>query len=192
MSGFGIWYAYKIFKGSTKPALSTWIIMFTGTGLSLITYLLASNWEFRPGILNILDVSVTVIIIIATLLWSKAKVKFRTFEKWYLVIAGLITLFWILTKNPFGANLLIQALILIGYFPTIQKLVTEKQNTESFSAWLIAYSAGILAIFPAMKSSSILPIIYVGRTLVMQAIIISLMIYYEKFFAFRKFKKQLK
>ena len=180
MLGFGFWYAFQVFKGNTKPALSTWLIMFTGTSLSLITYLLASGWEFHGGILNLVDVLVTVIIISAILLWSKAEVKFRPFEKWYLVIAGLITLFWLLSRNPFVANLLIQALILIGYFPTIQKLLAEKQNTESFSAWLIAFSAGLLALYPAINSGSILPIIYVGRTLVMQSAIIGLMLYYEK------------
>jgi hypothetical protein len=190
MMGFGTWYAYKIFRGKTKPALSTWLIMLTGTGLSLITYLLASNWNFSGGILNLLDVLVTVIIISAILFWSKVKVKFRPFEKWYLVIASLITVFWLLTKNSFDANLLVQILILIGYFPTIQKLVTEKRNTESFSAWLIAYSAGILSVFPAIESGSILPIIYVGRTLVMQAIIIGLTIYYERFFVSKARKKR--
>jgi len=180
MLGFGFWYAFQVFKKKTKPALSTWLIMFIGTSLSLITYLLASGWKFRGGILNIVDVLVTVIIITAILLWSKVKVRFRPFEKWYLLTAGLITIFWLLTKNPFGANLLIQVLILIGYFPTIQKLISEKQNTESFSAWLIAYSAGVLALYPAINSGSILPVIYVGRTLVMQSIIIFLMYYYEQ------------
>ncbi|MFH1235138.1 MAG: hypothetical protein V1493_06010 [Candidatus Diapherotrites archaeon] len=189
MLGFGALYSYKVFKGQTKPALSTWLIMFVGTALSLLTYLSASNWNFVGGILNLLDVTVTIIIIAATLLWSKSKIKFRAFEKGYLVIAGLIALFWLLTKNPFEANLLVQVLILVGYFPTIQKLVTEKQNTESFSAWLIAYSAGLLALFPAIVSGGILPLVYVGRTIVMQSAIIGLMIYYGKPFGSRKAKK---
>jgi hypothetical protein len=140
--------------------------------------LLSSGWDFLGGILNLVDVLANVIIVTTIILFSGIKVKFRSFEKWYLIVALLIILFWLLTDNPFKANLLIQTLILVGYFPTIQKLVVEKKNTEPLWAWVIVYSAGLLALYPAINSGSILPMIYVGRTLIMQAVIIGLGLFY--------------
>lgn len=179
MLGFGAWYCYHIYQKTTIPALSTWIIMFIGTSISLVTYLLNSNWNFEGGILNLVDVLITILIISATLLFSPAKLAFRPFEKKYLLISTLIIMFWTITQNTLYTNLLIQVLLLISYFPTIQKLVNEKKNTESFPAWIIAFTAGILAMLPAIQSGNILPIIYVGRTLLMQGIIIFLMFHYE-------------
>ena len=52
----GIWYSYQTIIGKVKPVISTWLIMLIGASLSLITYLLASGWNFKSGILNIVDV----------------------------------------------------------------------------------------------------------------------------------------
>ncbi len=180
MVSFALCYAYQVFRGRVRPALSTWLIMLAGTSLSLITYLFASGGDIKSGILNLADVLAVIIIVASTLLWSKTKVKFRSFEKWYLAGAAGITLFWVYSKEPFISNLLVQLLIWIGYFPTIQKLIIEKVNTESFPAWGIALSAGIIAIYPAVLTGNILSLIYVLRTIIMISIIFSLMYYYER------------
>jgi len=64
MSLLATWYIYKIFTGKVRPALSTWIILFTGTSLSLITYLLASDWNFTGNFVNVMDPLIDMAIIL--------------------------------------------------------------------------------------------------------------------------------
>jgi len=177
---FSISYGYQITKGKVKPAISTWLIMFVGIFLSYITYLIASGWNFVAGILNFADLLAVIIILFSILIFSKTKLGFKPFEKVYLFIAGAITLFWLLTKKAFVSNLLTQALIWVGYFPTIQKLLEEKKNTESYFSWSLALLAGILSLFPTIKTGNILSSIYVFRTIVMVTIILILMRFYDR------------
>lgn len=177
---FAIWYSYQTYKGVIQPALSTWIIMLTGTSLSLITFLLASNWDIKSGILNIADVMTCIILLTTTIIWSKSKVRFRPFEKYYLFCIVGILIVWFVSRNPYISNLLVQLLILIGYFPTIQKLISEKKNTESYSAWFIALSSGFIGAIPVLESRNFLSFVYVGRTIIMISIILLLMYFYDR------------
>lgn len=172
--------SYKIYKKEVKPALSTWIIFLIGTLLSYSTYLFATNFNFFGGILNFADICSALLIIIATLVCVKSKIIFRSFEKWYLIVAIIITVFWVLLKNSYISNLLIQILIWTGYFPTLQKIIHEKINTESYFVWVLALSAGLFSIYPAIHSGSILSYVYVGRSIVMVTTIIIIMYYYDK------------
>jgi len=182
----GIWYSYQTYLGRVKPVLSTWLIILTGASLSLITYLLASDWNIRSGILNIADVANLAIIVTSILLWSKAKTKLCSFEKWYFLGMGFIVMFWLLSSNAFISNLLLQGLIWIGYFPTIHKLAVEKTNTESYLSWGGALLAGLIALPIAI--GNILALIYVVRTIVMISIVLFLMYFYEN--KERKLNKQ--
>ncbi len=175
MSVFVFWYIYEIFTSKVRPSLSTWIIYFIGTSLSLITYLSASNWDFASNFVNVMDPLVSASIIIAVILFSKAKVKFNSFEKWYLTGGALIIIFWGFSSSSFVSNLLTQLLIFVSYFPTIQKIITEKTKTESRFAWSMMLLAGVIAIFPAVASENLLSIIYAERTILMPSIIIFLL-----------------
>lgn len=177
MVGFALWNAFKIRSGVVKPALSTWLIILTGASLSLITYAIASEWDIKSGVLNAVDVVAVIIVIVATIKWSPAKTLFRPFEKWYLAGAAAIVIYWAYSSDPFVSNLLVQALIWIGYFPTIQKLWVEKQNTESFSAWGLVLIASTIALYPAIESGKILAIIYTCRTVAMVFLVLVLMAY---------------
>jgi len=183
---FASWYSWQTYKKLIKPALSTWLIMLTGSILSLFTYFSESNWDISSGILNMADTFGITLIIISIVTWSDTKFRLRSFEKRYLGAAFGILLFWIVSGNPFVSNILLQLLMVIGYFPTIQKLIFEKKNSESFSSWIIAMSASLFALIPAISGKQILSIIYVGRSIVMMGIILLMMSYFDKSFIWKK------
>jgi len=173
-------YAYQVYKKEISPALSSWLIFFTGASLSFATYMVAENRDFQSGVLNAVDVIVILIITSSIIVWGNTSgVLFKSFEKKYLVGAGGIVFFWIVSNDAFISNLLLQILIFIGYFPTIQNLMTEKRNTESFSAWGCVLLAAIVALYPAIIGGNILAFVYVGRTIVMVSIVLILMIFYN-------------
>ena len=173
-------YSYQIWRGKVYPALSTWIIFLVGTGLSLITYSIAENRDFVSGILNTVDVGMVLIILISTLLFGGGgKVRFKPFEKYYLAGVGMIIVYGLASGDAWGSNIFTQVLISIGYFPTIQNLVTEKRNTESFFSWSCALFAVSVALIPASINGSWLAIIYSLRSIVLVLAMLILMGYYQ-------------
>jgi len=192
MVGVGIRYACQIYKKEISPALSTWLIFFTGTSLSFITYLVAEDKDFKSGVLNMADVIATFIIVLSIITWEHTyKIQFKPFEKKYLVGAAGIASFWFISSwfissSAFLSNLLVQVLIFVGYFPTIQNLLVERRNTESFSVWSFVLLAAVIALYPAIVGGNILAAIYVGRTIIMVSIVLTIM----SFFSFRQRKEE--
>ena len=176
---FALRYAYQIWRHDVNPTLSTWIMFLMGTGLSLATYFIAEKRDFRSGILNIMDIAAVVIVLIAILLWGEHDARFEPFEKWYLGGAAVIITYGFISGDAWRSNMLTQLLIGAGYVPTAQKLLIEKRNTESFTTWSLGIIAGIFALYPAIVEDNLLAVLYAVRTIVLVAIIIAIMAYYE-------------
>ena len=179
MMTFAVRYTYQIWKQEISPTLSTWIIFLLGTGLSLTTYAIAEKYDFRSGILNMMDVVAVMIVFLAILVWGNRDVRFKPFEKWYLGGIGAIVAYGLLSGDAWGSNIFTQVLISIGYVPTIQNLLTEKRNVESFTGWGCGIVAGLIALYPAMVDGNSLAVLYALRTIVLVSSIIAVMTYYE-------------
>lgn len=171
---FAAWYSYKIYRGFVKPAFSTWLIMLLSVTLSIITYLISSHFNYLGAALNFGDVLTGVIILTTILLTRKFSLRFHPFEKWYILASGVIVFFWMVSRSAFISNLLIQLLIVISYLPTIQKLIHEKKNSESLSAWGINLFASFASLVPSFASANILSVLYVFRSILMTSIVMSL------------------
>lgn len=174
-------YSYQVCKKEISPALSTWIIFFVGTFLSFLTYMSSGDTDLQSGILNTADTTGDFIIMLSVIAWGKvSKVRFEPFEKYYLYAAGGLVIFWIVSGNPFTSNLLIQVLVSVGYIPTIQKMITEKKNTESFSSWGLYLVVVLVAICPVIAERDTLAIVYAGRSILTISIILIVMLIYRK------------
>lgn len=163
--------------------------MLLSVTLSIITYLISSGFNYIGASLNIADVMTGVIILSTILLTKKFSLRFRTFEKWYLIISGIITGFWAVSHDAFVANLLIQLMIVVSYLPTIQKLIVEKKNSESLSAWGINLLASFVSLYSALTYGNILSIVYVFRSIVMTGIVMLLVLYFDYFYKSTKFQR---
>lgn len=172
-------YTYQVWKKQIKPTLSTWIIFWLGTTLSLVTYAIAEQRDFRSGILNTMDVVSVTIILLATIIWGNRGLRFRPFEKWYLLGIGTIVVYGLLSGNAWRSNIFTQVLISLGYIPTIQNMVAEKRNTESFTAWGCGIVAGLIGLYPAIKGGNALAVLYALRTIVLVSGIMLVMAYYS-------------
>jgi hypothetical protein len=179
MISVGIIYSYQIHKKDVKPALSTWLILLTGIVLSFATYIVAENKDYISGILNTIAVVEASMVVLAIIAWGDSSVRFKSFEKKYLVGAIGIVFFWILAKDSFTSNLLTQLLLFVGYLPTIQKLVREKNN-ESLLVWGLFLVSGIVSLYPAIVGGNFLSVVFSVRMIIMVSIIFSLIIYYRK------------
>jgi hypothetical protein len=173
------WYARKTAGRRINPTLSTWIIFFLGTWLSFVTYLIAGKFDLSSGILNTMDVISITAILTAAIVWGERGLRFKPFEKWYLVGVAMTVAYGVKTGDAWNSNLFAQGLIAIGYFPTVQKMLGEKRHTESFTMWGIALLAGFIGLYPAVVDGNPLAILYAVRTIVFVSFILGLMSYYE-------------
>lgn len=176
---FAVRYTYQIWKREISPTLSTWIIFLLGTGLSLMTYAIAEKHDFRSGILNTMDVVAIMVVLLAIIAWGNRDARFKSFEKWYLGGIGAIVVYGLLSGDAWGSNIFTQVLISIGYAPTIQNLLTEKRNVESFTGWSCGIVAGFIALYPAMVDGNSLAVLYAVRTIILVSGTIAIMTYYE-------------
>jgi hypothetical protein len=176
---FNARYIYQIWKRDISPTLSTWIIFLLGTGLSLGTYAIAKEHDFQSGILNSMDVIVVTSVLLAIILWGKRVVRFESFEKWYLCGVGAIVVYGFISGDAWNSNVLAQILITVGYIPTIQKLVKNKRNTESFTGWGGSLLVSLVALYPAATNGNALSVLYALRAIVLIIVMLSFMTYYE-------------
>ena len=176
---FAVRYSYQIYKKDISPTLSTWILFFVGVGLSLVTYLLSEDFDVISGINNTVDILVVIAMIASILRWGNKTVRFRPWEKYYLLTAGAIVLYAVITGDLFKSNLFAQVLIAIGAIPTINTMIAERRNTESFTAWGLVWTAHAVGLVSSLVNGNILSATYVIRGLVSITITLAVMIYFE-------------
>ncbi|MBI4114776.1 MAG: hypothetical protein HY445_02965 [Candidatus Niyogibacteria bacterium] len=169
-------YIYQIVRKKIFPTLSTWIIFSTATGLGLANYLVASNKDIVSGVLIASDAFASFVVVMMVALFTYSGLKFKPFEKYYLVGAGFIVLFWMITGSAFIANLLTQTLIAVGYLPTIQNLIRAEKNPESLVVWSLDIIAASISLYPAIVGGNLLASIYSVRAVIMLSFVVLLMI----------------
>ncbi len=180
MLAAALFYGRNVKKGAITPALSTWIIFLLGTGLSLTTYVIASDGDVRTGILNTADTASVAITLASVFIWGNRRVYFKSYEKWYLVGLAVIVAYGVVTGDAWRSNLFTQVVIGFGYLPTYHKLIKEKKNTEPFSAWICDLVASLISLQPVLASHNSLAIVYSLRSAVMLSCILGVMLYYER------------
>lgn len=160
-------YIRGIIKGTVVPTKSSWAIFSVVTGLSVSSFL-ATKFDVVSGAYGIADFALCLVVFCLTLFFSRGeKAKFKSFEKYYLIGAFACVLFWVVSNNSFVTNLLVQSLIVIGYFPTIHNILSTRKSSESKFAWTIWTMGVLLSLYPALVNRNTLAVVYSLRGTVM-------------------------
>jgi hypothetical protein len=169
-------YIKQLVQKKIRPALAMWIFFSIAIGISMVTYLKDGDFTLYDNIMNATDLVYVVTVTIAILIFGDKSSKFTTFDKGCLVLVFIIVLFWLLTNNNQITNILMQLILVIAYFPVMKRLLTLKENTESFTVWI-----GML-IGPAislLSSKGMLATIYSGRAILCVSLLLLLMLRVE-------------
>lgn len=172
----GIRYCVLIYKQEIKPALAMWAFFALAVLMSLITYLGDGNFSMWDNILNTTDILLTLAVTVFIIIYGDHTSKFNKFDFGCLFAVILIIFFWIITKNHLIANLLIQSIIVIAYFPVVRRLIISKENTEPFSVWIAMMLAPVFAL---LSSKGFLATIYSVRAIVCVGLLLLLMLRIE-------------
>jgi hypothetical protein len=169
-------YISLLVKKKIKPALAMWTFFSIAIVMSIITYLSDGNYGFLDNILNTVDLVYVLTICIAILIFGDKSSKFTRFDKGCLAAVIIIVAFWVFTQNHKVTNILMQAILVIAYFPVVKRLLDAKKNTEPFSVWIGMLLAPVLAL---MSSKGVLATIYSVRAIICVSLLLLLMLRIE-------------
>jgi hypothetical protein len=172
----GIRYCVLIYRKEIKPALAMWLFFALAVILSLLTYLGDGDFSMWDNILNTTDILLTVTVTVFIFIYGDHSSKFNRFDLGCLIAVILIIFFWLFTKNHLIANLLIQSIIVIAYFPVVGRLIVSKENTESFTVWIAMMLAPVFAL---LSSKGFLATVYSVRAIICVGLLLILMLRIE-------------
>lgn len=165
-------YLVLLIKKKIKPALAMWLFFSLAVSMSLITYLKEGNYGFWDNALNTADLFMTIFVTILIFIFGDKSTKFDKFDLVCLGVVGIIVIFWIITQNHLVANLGIQLILIIAYFPVVKRMLKAKENTESFFIWILLMIAPFISL---VSSKGALASVYAVRAILCTGLLLLLM-----------------
>jgi hypothetical protein len=159
-------------RGTIKPSLAMWTFFSIAVAGSLATYLFDGDFSLLDNILNSADLLLCVYVAVVIFLFGDKSTKFTRFDRGCLVAVIIILIFWALTRRHAEANLFIQSILVIAYFPVVKRLWNSKENTESFAVWIALLLA---PIFSLLSSKGTLASVYAVRAIISTSLLLVLM-----------------
>ena len=169
-------YIWLLIRNEIKPALAMWLFFSVAISMSFITYMSEGDYGYLDNIMNTADLVYVVTICMAILIFGDNSSKFSRFDKGCLIAVLIIVGFWIFTQNHKVTNFLIQAVLVIAYFPVVKRLLDSKKNTEPFSVWIGMLVAPSVAL---LSSKGMLATIYSVRAIICVGLLLLLMLRIE-------------
>lgn len=141
-------------RDGTQPRLATWILMMVVIVLSTVMYCHSPrmSWKGNIAVFSALANIASILTSLLVLKWRKGEllVEFDWVQKLCLIGGTLTVLFWVLTKDPFRAYIMVQAIAIIAYCPTVVKLWNASSSSEPASSWALVLAACVSAAYPAL------------------------------------------
>jgi hypothetical protein len=170
----GIYYYFLISRKKIRPALAMWVFFFLAVALSLFTYLKEGDFSIWDNILNTADLFFVGSVTLTIFFFGDRSSRFNRFDIGCLAVVIGIVIFWMFTHNHFVTNLLVQGILVIAYFPVINRMVRSGENHESYLIW----GGMLLAAGMALPvSSGDLALIYTLRAIISILLLMGLMLY---------------
>ena len=166
-------YCWLIWKKRIKPALAMWVFFSIAVGGSLVTYLSSGDYSLLDNILNTSDLVLVVIVSVFVFIFGDRSTRFNSFDIGCLVAVLGIMAFWLISQHHVVSHVSIQVILVIAYFPVINRIWKSNENTESFAAWIGLFLTPCISL---LSSKGILATIYSLRAIISTSILLALMV----------------
>ena len=166
-------YCWLIWKKRIKPALAMWVFFSIAVGGSLVTYLSSGDYSLLDNILNTSDLVLVVIVSVFVFIFGDRSTRFNRFDIGCLVAVLGVMAFWLISQHHVVSHVSIQVILVIAYFPVINRIWKSNENTESFAAWIGLFLTPCISL---LSSKGILATIYSLRAIISTSILLALMV----------------
>ncbi len=170
----GVYYYYLISRKKIRPALAMWVFFFLAVALSLFTYLQNGDFSVWDNILNTADLFFVGLVTLSIIIFGDSHSRFNRFDMGCLIVVAGIIVFWLFTHNHFITNILVQGILVVAYFPVVNRMLTSRENHESYLIWGGMLLAAILAM-PVSEGD--LALIYTARAIISILALMGLMLF---------------
>ena len=172
-----VYYYRLIYKNKIRPSLAMWIFFTLAVGMSLFTYIREDSHSIWDNVLNTTDLLFVSAVTVFILLFGDRTTRFNRFDLYCLGAVTLIIAFWLITQNHLITNLLVQGILVIAYFPVVNRMLHTGENHESYLIW-----GGMLltALFALLSVDGDLALIYTLRAVVSISLLMGLMYYTDR------------
>ncbi|MFA5793030.1 MAG: hypothetical protein WC897_04140 [Candidatus Gracilibacteria bacterium] len=143
-------YFMQVFNGKSEPNPVSWGIWFFVSIINSFTYFTVVNhnvWQALFAITN----SFAIFTILTYTLLKGVHSKIRQTDLLVVLLTIVVSIFWQITSSDRFANLLLQAIYVISYIPTISG-VLSKNAKEHYMAWLITVIASLFATLSVLTN----------------------------------------
>jgi len=167
-------------RGEIHPSIITWGMFWVAIMISFVANQRTPGGDALTNITNTSDVlGVTVMVVALTTTDREDKWKLHWVD--LVCLAGLagVLVFWWIRRDEFATHLTAQFIMVVAYWPTLNKVWRAGRNTESFQGWGLTWLASASGLAVAVIGDKILPIIYAARSAVLTMVLLGLMTYLE-------------
>ncbi len=173
-------YSYIAAMKDSSPEIGTWGLFSTGTFLAVLSsFVKAKEIDVISNVTNVGDFLMCATIL-GFILSKRPKIHFDTFDKFFFSFAGCIVVFWIISEDAVWANGFSQALITLGYWPTIKKARKTKTRNEPDKSWILFLVSASFGVYPAIAHDNMISLAYCIRTIALIPIMLFIIRYYAK------------
>ena len=123
-----VYFYYLISRKKIRPSLAMWVFFFLAISMSLFTYLKNDEYSALDNILNTADLFFVASVTLSILIFGDAHSRFNRFDKGCLIVVAGILVFWLFTQNHYVTNILVQGILVVAYFPVVNRMVTSGEN----------------------------------------------------------------
>ena len=147
-------YIRSIARGHTRPHVFTWTVWGVATGIAFLAVLRAGGGAGAWPI----GFSGAVTLFVAVLAYIKRSDITITRADWLMFVAALSAMpIWLATNDPLWAVVLITAIELLGFGPTLRKTWLQPHSESmSFLAIMVVRNALILAALDHLTMATVL------------------------------------
>jgi hypothetical protein len=165
-------YIKSILQNKIKPHVFTWIIWSSAT----LTVFFAELFSGGGMGCWAIGLSGCISVVIALLSLIKKCDKHITKSDWICFISGILAIpVWIVTKDPLWAVLLLTAIDVTGYIPTIKK-VSKDPYSDSVGMFTLTSLRNVFSII-ALDEKILTNIIFQAATITGNMLIVCIIVY---------------
>lgn len=146
-------YCVKLVRREIAPRMATWLIFEIGVVMSLATYFASKEHSLVRAAMNAAD-AVLVTVILATILYEQRgrKIHFTRSERISLLISGVATVVWMVTRTGWIGFAGFQVVMSIAYLPTVESMWRWRagRSPEPMEKWGINAAIALLGVIAAI------------------------------------------
>lgn len=147
-------YFRSIFSGATRPHVFSWVVWGTNTSVAFVATLSAGGGAGAWAV----GFSAAITLAVAALAWRRRADVHITRMDWLFFLAGLAAIpLWFVANDPLWAIVLVTAVELLGFGPTIRKSWHQPWSEPiSFLAILVVRNALVIAALEQRTTTTVL------------------------------------